>query len=148
MVIPESLATGETVGRIEVPRLQLAAMVAEGDDDGTLGVAVGHLPDTPLPWQDGNSALAGHRDTFFKALQGIRVGDDLRLNTPYGDFRYQVRETLVVDPTDVWVLDPGERPMLTLITCHPFDYVGRAPRRFIVRAERQPAWRGAFHELP
>ena len=80
--------------------------------------------------------MAGHRDTLFQPLQHIRVGDELRVSTVRGDFRYQVRETMVVDPDDVWVLDSTDRPMLTLITCYPFNYVGKAPRRFIVRAER------------
>jgi sortase A len=111
-------------------------VIAEGDDDATLNVAIGHLPDTPMPWQEGNSALAGHRDTLFRPLQHVRVGDELRVSTASGDFQYQVRETMVVDPNDVWVLAPTDRPTLTLITCHPFSYVGTAPRRFIVRAER------------
>ena len=64
------------------------------------------------------------------------LGDFLRLETPYGDFDYRVRETLIVKPQDVWVIDPTPRSMLTLISCYPFDYIGHAPERFIVRAER------------
>ena len=131
-----ALATGSLIGSLEIPRLRLSAMIAEGDDDATLKVAIGHLPDTAFPWHDGNSALAGHRDTFFRPLQDIRVGDELRVSTLHGDFRYQVRETMVVGPNDVWVLDPTDRPTLTLITCYPFGYVGKAPRRLIVKAER------------
>lgn len=131
-----ALATDSLIGSLEIPRLRLSAMIAEGDDDATLKVAIGHLPDTAFPWHDGNSALAGHRDTFFRPLQHIRVGDELRVSTVHGDFRYQVRETMVVGPNDVWVLDPTDRPTLTLITCYPFTYVGKAPRRFIVKAER------------
>jgi sortase A len=130
------LPTGSLIGSLDVSRLRLSAMIAEGDDDATLKVAIGHLPDTPLPWHEGNSALAGHRDTFFRPLQHIRVGDELRVSTVRGDFRYQVRETKVVGPNDLWVLDPTDRPTLTLITCYPFSYVGKAHRRFIVRAER------------
>jgi sortase A len=130
------LHSGSVIGSLDIPRLRLSAMIAEGDDDATLSMAIGHLSDTPLPWHEGNSALAGHRDTFFRPLQHIRIGDELRVSTVRGDFRYQVRETMVVGPDDVWVLDPTDRPMLTLITCYPFNYVGKAPRRFIVRAER------------
>ena len=130
------VATGSAVGSLDIPRLGLSAMIAQGDDDATLNAAIGHLPDTPLPWQEGNSALAAHRDTFFRPLQHIRVGDEVRVSTVHGDFRYQVRETMVVDPNDVWVLDATDRPTLTLITCYPFSYIGKAPRRFIVRAER------------
>jgi sortase A len=131
-----ALPTGSLIGSLDVPRLGLSAIIAEGDDDTTLKVAIGHLPDTPLPWQNGNTALAGHRDTLFRPLQHIRVGDDVRVSTVHGDFRYQVRETKVVGPNDLWVLNPTDRPMLTLITCYPFNYVGKAPRRFIVRADR------------
>ena len=131
-----ALATGALIGSLDIPRLRLSAMIAEGDDDATPKVAIGHLPDTALPWHDGNSALAGHRDTFFRLLHHIRLGDELRVSTVHGDFRYQVRETMVVGPNDVWILDPADRPTLTLITCYPFSYVGNAPRRFIVKAER------------
>jgi len=131
-----ALPTGSLIGSLDIPRLRLSAVIAEGDDDATLKVAIGHLPDTPMPWHEGNSALAGHRDTFVRPLQHVRVGDELLVSTVRGDFRYQVRDTMVVGPNDVWVLDPTDRPMLTLITCYPFNYVGKAPRRFIVKAER------------
>ena len=131
-----ALPTGSLLGSLDIPRLRWSAVIAEGDDDATLKVAIGHLPDTPLPWHGSNSALAGHRDSFFRPLQHIRVGDELRVSTLHGDFRYQVRETMVIGPNDVWVLDPTDQPTLTLITCYPFSYVGKAPRRFIVRAER------------
>jgi hypothetical protein len=74
-----TLPQGGLIGSLKVPRLDLWAVVVEGDDESTLKVAVGHLPDTPLPWQDGNSALAGHRDTFFRGPQGLRIGDHLSL---------------------------------------------------------------------
>jgi sortase A len=130
------LPTGSLIGSLDIPRLRLSAVIAEGDDDATLRVAIGHLPDTPMPWHEGNSALAGHRDTCFRPLQHVRVGDEVRVSTVRGDFRYHVRDTMVVSPNDVWVLDPTDRPTLTLITCYPFRYIGNAPRRLIVRAER------------
>lgn len=128
--------TGSLIGSLAIPRLGLSAMIAEGDDDATLNMAIGHLPDTPMPWHEGNSALAGHRDTFFRPLQHIRVGDELRVSTARGELRYRVTEMMVVGPTDVWVLDRTDRPTLTLITCFPFRYIGNAPRRFVVKAER------------
>jgi sortase A len=135
-VPPSDLPIGDPIGRIEVPRLHLSAVVANGDDDGTLRVAIGHLPDTPMPWEQGNSALAGHRDTFFRGLRGIRVGDDMRVLTPYGDFTYQVKRTVIVMPDDLSVLAPTPQATLTLVTCYPFSYIGHAPKRFIVQAER------------
>jgi sortase A len=124
------------MGRLEIPRIGLSAVVMEGDDEHTLKVAVGHLPDTPLPWQDGNAALAGHRDTFFRPIRRLQTGDDIRLVTPRGTFRYRATRQLVVEPDDLWVLDPSPTAALTLITCYPFDFVGPAPLRFVVHAER------------
>ena len=116
----------------------LSGVVVEGDDDSVLDRAIGHLPDTPLPWSTGNSALAAHRDALFRPLRGVRLGDVLRLKTPHGDFDYVVRETVIVEPDDLWVLDPTPVSMLTLISCYPFNFIGNAPKRFIVRAERMP----------
>lgn len=128
---------GDLIGLLEVPRLNLSAVVVEGDDEGALVMAIGHLPDTPLPWQRGNSALAAHRDTFFRPLKDIRVGDRLRIiTTVNGELEYQVRETLIVGPDDVWVLAPTEQANLTLVTCYPFSYIGHAPERFVVHAEQ------------
>jgi sortase A len=134
--VTESLAIGEIIGRVDIPRLKLSAAVAEGDDDKTLGNAVGHLPDTPLPWhRSGNVALAAHRDGLFRSLEGIRLNDDVRLVTSRGEFHYRVTKTHIVDPDDVWVIAPTDTPTITLITCYPFSFVGNAPRRFIVKAE-------------
>jgi len=134
--LPPRLEAGAPLGTLEIPRLNLATVVFEGEDEPTLAKGVGHLWDTSLPWQGGNTALAAHRDSFFRPLEHIRIGDAMRLVTPQGNYDYVVRETFVVDPTDLWVLDPTPQPTLTLITCYPFNYIGPAPRRFIVRAER------------
>ena len=134
--VSKRLKPGDVIGRVDIPRLKLSAAVAEGDDDRTLGKAVGHLPDTPLPWQRrGNVALAAHRDGLFRKLEKIRLDDDVRVITPRGEYHYRVRKTHIVDPDDVWVIAPTATPTITLITCYPFSFVGNAPRRFIVQAE-------------
>jgi sortase A len=135
---PDTMADGEPIGTLEITRVGLSGVVVEGDSDAVLDRAIGHLPDTPLPWKEGNSALAAHRDTIFRPLKGVRLGDVLRLKTPHGDFDYRVTETLIVKPDEVWVLDPTPVTTLTLISCWPFNYIGNAPERFIVRAERIP----------
>jgi sortase A len=121
---------------VEIPRLKLSGPIMSGDDEATLDVAVGHLPDTPKPWEAGNSALAAHRDGLFRPLRNIRVGDDVRVRTEFGDFSYRVRETKIVMPDDVSVLAPTDGHTLTLITCYPFNFIGHAPKRFIVHADR------------
>ena len=131
---PARLEPNGLVGILDIPRLGLSEVVAEGDDESTLRMAVGHLPDTPLPWQSGNSALAGHRNTHFEPLKDIRPGDRLVLSTPYGEFLYAVTRTTIVMPSDIAVLAPTPDRTLTLITCYPFKYVGRAPKRFVIQA--------------
>ena len=132
----EAPALGRTLGRLEVPRLGLATLVVQGDDEKSLLVGVGHLPDTVLPWQDGNSVLAGHRDTDFRPLKDIRVGDVIRFQTATVTYDYVVRATSIVEPTDLTPLRATPGPTLTLITCYPFTFVGAAPQRFIVYADR------------
>jgi sortase A len=129
---------GEPLGRIEISRIGLAAMIMEGIDETTLRRAVGHIPDTALPGQIGNIALAGHRDTLFRALRNIRADDEIMLTTLEAPYRYTVDSTSVVDPDDTAVLDDGDDEILTLVTCYPFEFVGHAPKRFIVRAHRIP----------
>jgi sortase A len=132
----QPLQPGELIGWVDIPRLRLSAAVAEGDDEKTLGKAVGHLPDTPLPWhRRGNVGFAAHRDGLFRPLEKIRLNDDIRVVTARGEYHYRVTRTHIVDPDDVWVLDPTEGPTLTLITCYPFSFVGNAPQRFIVHGE-------------
>jgi sortase A len=128
------LVEGGPIGEIRIPRLHLAAVVAEGDSPAVLRVAVGHLAETALPGQPGNVVLAGHRDTFFRPLKGVQVGDLITLDTRGGAFTYRVASTAVVPPSDLQVLRPTARHTLTLITCFPFAYIGSAPNRFIVRA--------------
>jgi sortase A len=129
---------GDVLGRLEIPRLKLSVIVAEGDDTGTLSVAAGHLPDTPMPWAGGNSVIAAHRDSYFRPLQRIRNGDVVTLTTIRGTFRYEVTDASVVEPDDLSVLEQTPHASLTLITCYPFSFVGTAPQRFVVRAERLP----------
>jgi sortase A len=155
-----AVASAGLIGRLEIPRLGLSAILIEGDDAKTLRRAVGHIPNTALPGQPGNVALTGHRDTFFRPLRNIRENDIIVVTTLNGQYRYRVVSTRVVSPDDVAVLNagtpahrrrvdvagnhgsladdksagPGE--ILTLVTCYPFYFVGAAPDRFIVRAER------------
>ena len=127
--------SGALIGRLEIPRVGVAAIVREGDDTATLRHAVGHIPETVLPGEQGNAGLAGHRDTFFRGLKNVRAGDRVTMTTTNGVLEYTVRNTTIVDPDDVAVLRPTDGQTLTLVTCYPFYYIGSAPRRFIVHAD-------------
>ena len=130
----EKAADPRVMGMIEVPRLGVSAVVREGVDSHTLKVAVGHVPGTARPGQRGNVALAAHRDTFFKELKHIRKRDRILLRTPQKTYEYRVDFIEVVMPTTTRVLKSTNQEVLTLVTCYPFNFVGNAPKRFIVRA--------------
>jgi len=143
LIAPDGL-----IGRIQIPRLGLSAVVFEGADGATLRRSVGHVPYTALPGQPGNIGLAGHRDSFFRPLAGVRRDDTIVVSTLRGDYRYRVLSTRVVKPSEVSVLHPTESEILTLVTCYPFNFIGSAPKRFIVRAERIPPNPAASASVP
>jgi sortase A len=131
-------AIRRVLGRLEIPTLGVSTIVREGEDARTLQLAIGHIVGTAMPGAPGNMGLAGHRDTFFRRLREINPGDVIRLVAVEGTFTYVVDSTQIVDPDDLWVLDPTPDPSLTLVTCYPFTYIGAAPERFVVRARLKP----------
>ena len=133
---PGVAAMSGLVGRMAIPRLGISVVVAEGTEEATLRRAAGHILGTGLPGRSGNVGIAGHRDTLFRPLRNIRQDDVIMLTTLQGEYRYRVVSTKVVSPYEVAVLDPDGNEVLTLVTCYPFYFVGPAPDRFIVRAER------------
>ena len=131
---PPPIAIGNVIGRMDVPRIGLSVMIAEGDSNAVLRHAVGHLSSTPLPGDAGNVVLAGHRDTFFRPLRNIRSADLITIDTLDGLYQYRVEWIRVMPPDNVSVLAPSQSSEITLITCFPFNYIGPAPDRFVVRA--------------
>jgi sortase A len=131
----ETRANGP-VGRLIIPRLKLRAVINEGTGEDTLSLALGHIPSTALPGETGNMAIAGHRDTIFRALRDIRKNDLIVLETRGAKYAYRVEGMQIVKPSQVSVLRPGRSRELTLVTCYPFRYIGSAPDRFIVRARQ------------
>jgi sortase A len=136
LATPPPAAESGVIGLLDVPRLSLSVMVVEGTGTKTLRRAAGHIPGTALPGQAGNVGISAHRDTFFRPLRNIRRNDVITISTLLGEYRYRVVSTSIVSPSDVAVLDPSKKEILTLVTCYPFYFVGAAPNRFIVRAQR------------
>jgi sortase A len=123
------------VGRLGIPKLDVSSVILEGVGPQTLRVALGHVPGTSLPGQPGNVVIAGHRDTFFRPLRKIAIGDEVSVETSARTYYYQVRSFEIVDPRNVNALRFHNKNELTLITCYPFSYIGPAPMRFVVHAE-------------
>jgi sortase A len=126
---------GEMLGKVMISRLNMSAVVLEGVDDATLRRSAGHVPYTSLPGEVGNFSIAAHRDTLFRPLKDIRLGDEVQFETPQKKMTFRVVSTRIVEPKDVSVLTPqGDARLMTMVTCYPFNYVGSAPKRFIVTA--------------
>jgi sortase A len=131
-----SAPPGTPLAVLAIPKIRLEVPVLDGTDDLTLNRAVGVIEGTARPGEAGNVAIAGHRDGFFRGLKDVGPGDAITLRTPAGPRTYLVKTVRIVDPDDVSVLDDSPTDALTLVTCYPFYFVGSAPQRFIVRAER------------
>lgn len=115
---------GEPAGRIEIPKLQVNKIFVQGDSLEQLDRAPGHYPATPFPGQAGNAAIAGHRTTYgapFSNVDKLNPGDKIIVTTIQGRFTYAVQKVFIVQPDDVWVLNPvkGHPNTLTLTACHP-----------------------------
>ena len=87
---PVVIARGTPIGELTIPRVHLSAMVLHGSDSRTLRRGPGHIEHTALPGQAGNVAIAGHRDSFFRPVRDVRVGDDIYFATREGRFHFRV----------------------------------------------------------
>jgi sortase A len=132
-----SVREGDVLGRIDIPRIGVSVAVLQGTTWRTLRLGVGHIKGTALPGEPGNIGIAGHRDTYFRALKDIRKDDEIQLHTSAGIIRYEVDWIQITSPSNISVLASTTESSLTLVTCYPFYYIGAAPKRFIVHAHRQ-----------
>jgi sortase A len=120
---------------LNIEHLNIRVPVYNGADEFNLNRGVARVKGTAHIGQSGNLGIAGHRDGFFRPLKDIKIGDTFELETYYGKTKYRVSSIDIVEPTELSVLAPTDTPMVTLVTCYPFYYVGHAPQRFIVKAE-------------
>ena len=126
--------SGAPVAVIAIPKINLNQVVVQDTQEGDLELGPGHYTDTPLPGENGNVGIAGHRTTWgrpFYNLDQMKRGDPIYIATDRGTFVYSVTSSQVVDPTDLAVLDPTTGPTLTLTTCNP-KY--SAAQRLVVKA--------------
>lgn len=128
--------TGESVGLLHIPKLKADLPIVEGTDEDDLEKGVGHYKGTAYPLQKDQIVLSGHRDTVFRRMGELDIGDILTLKLPYGDFSYKITETKIVDADDRTIIVPtAPEEVLTVTTCYPFSYIGSAPDRYIITAK-------------
>ena len=130
-----STASTAVLGVLSIPSVDLTVPIYNGADDLNLDRGVARIQGTALPNQQGNSGIAGHRDGYFRVLKDVQVGEEIKVVGLEGEQTYAISEILIVDPTDVSVLDDTAASSLTLVTCYPFYFLGHAPKRFIVKAK-------------
>ncbi|WP_042350743.1 class D sortase [Bacillus massiliigorillae] len=126
---------GELMGELYIPKLDKTLPIIHGTDEDELAKGVGHFAGSVLPGERDNSVLSGHRDTVFRHLGEIGVGDELVTTTTAGTFTFKVKKTRIVDSDDRTVIVPKTKPTLTVTTCYPFNFIGDAPERYILVAE-------------
>src|SRR5439155_1901428 len=130
------LREGQPLTRIEIPAIGVDTIVVQGTSPSALRAGAGHYPNTPLPGQHGNVAVAGHRTTYgrpFNRIDELKPGDKIILTTPVGRYTYQItRPPFITDPFDWTVIAKSKEPLLTLTACHPKE---SARQRIVIRAK-------------
>ena len=125
---------GPPVAVLSIDHLGVEVPVYDGTSEDILNRGVGRIEGTARVDHEGNLGIAGHRDSFFRPLKDIQIGDIMELQTGEGTVTYAVSSIEIVEPEDVFVLAPTAERTMTLVTCYPFYYVGHAPKRYIVKA--------------
>jgi sortase A len=129
------LEAGSYLFRLSFPRQDAAFDVVEGTTRQSLRKGPGHLEGSSMPGSRGNAVIAGHRDTHFRLLKNVVVGDEILIDVGDRRYVYRIVDTRIVSPEDTSPLRSSSDAMLTLITCYPFYIIGPAPQRFVVRAK-------------
>jgi sortase A len=137
-VLKEQPKFGDTIGILSIPELDAELPIVEGTDPDDLEKGVGHYRGSFLPDENGQIVLSGHRDTVFRDMGKLKIGDTLTIQLPSGDFTYKITNTKIVSAEDTSIITlQNEEEELILTTCYPFSYIGDAPDRYIMYAERQ-----------
>lgn len=127
---------GDEIGILEFPTLNESLPIIEGADEEELARGVGHYTGSALPSQQGQIVLSGHRDTVFRRLGELEIGDQLAVQMPYGQHIYKIEKTEIVSADDLTVITPDlDEERLTVTTCYPFSFIGDAPDRYIIHAK-------------
>lgn len=124
----------EAFAILQIPKLDKALAIIAGVEDADLKKGVGHIPTTGYPGQGEQIVLSGHRDTVFRGIKNLSVGDEFVVEMPYDTYSYTIQDTEIVAEDDTSVIrDMGEE-VLVVTTCYPFNYVGDAPFRYVYYA--------------
>ncbi|MBU3113781.1 class D sortase [Clostridium lacusfryxellense] len=125
---------GDNIGSLTIPALNRKLTIIQGTSVDNLREGVGHFTQSVLPGEADNCVLSGHRDTVFRKVGSLKIGDLLILKTSAGTFTYEISGTRIVHKDDKTVIVPTDNAILTMTTCYPFNFIGNAPDRYIISA--------------
>ena len=128
-------AQGDNIGSLTIPALKRKLPIIQGTGVDELKKGVGHFTQSVLPGEQDNCVLSGHRDTVFRKLGKLKIGDQLIVQTSAGTYTYEIKRIRIVHKDDKTVIVPTDHAVLTLTTCYPFIYIGDAPDRYILIAD-------------
>ena len=131
---PVNPAEGDNIGSLTIPALNRKLPIIQGTGDKELKEGVGHFTQSVLPGEEDNCVFSGHRETVFRQLGKLKIGDQLIVQTSAGTFTYEVNGTRIVHEDDKTVIVPTAHAVLTMTTCYPFYTPGYFPERYIVSA--------------
>ena len=131
---PEYPSEGDKIGSLTIPALKRVLPIIQGTDVNDLKKGVGHFIQSVLPGEEDNCVFSGHRETVFRQLGKLMIGDLLIVKTSAGTFTYAVNGTRIVHADDKTVIVPIDHAVLTMTTCYPFNTPGYFPDRYIVCA--------------
>ena len=135
IIYPWIGAKSYPIGKISIDKVDLSYIILGGDMKQSLNFGIAHIENTSKPGNSGNIGLAGHRDSFFKKLEKIHLGDIIEIDSFKNIKSFKVVDIQIISPNELKWLDQTEQNILTLVTCYPFDYIGNAPMRYIIRAK-------------
>ena len=123
----------EPIGKITIPSINIENIILDGSDDASLNFGVGRvLSSANLHDKHHNIIIAGHRDNHFNRLKNISIDDTIHVSHIEGSSVYKVSEILIVDPLQVDIMEKRKKNQITLITCYPFNFIGDAPKRYVI----------------
>ncbi len=122
------------LGLLIIKDLNIEVPIYNGTEEHILDRGAGRIKGMARMNEDGNLGISAHRDSFFRVLKDIEMGDEVLVQSAHGVVKYAVSNIKIVPKEDISVLAPVETKTLTLVTCYPFYHVGAAPQRMIVTA--------------
>jgi sortase A len=123
---------GDQFGSLIIESVSIDYPVYHGDRDEDLRKGIGHYNGSRFPGEKGNVVLSGHRNTVFKPLKQVEIGDSVIFETTYGKYEYVISDIRITNGNDKTIVEPSDTEKLTLYTCYPFEYIGNAPKRYVV----------------